>query len=231
MHRPLRLSVALVFTLLFAACGDSDESDTLPTTSAVVTSTSAPSSTTTGTPTSSMPPSSAPSSTAVTTTRATCSAAGLSTTVAAQDGLPAPVATMRADLARAAATCDWTALAALVDRNGAGVRHSFGAPGDPIAYWQGADAGGTPPPPMRALRVLLDLPYATQPLEAGAVQYVWPAAHVAVPPSQAQLQQIAATGLYPLTMLEEWVRQGNNYLGYRLAITATGNWTFFVAGD
>jgi hypothetical protein len=167
----------------------------------------------------------------VTTTRATCSAAGLSTNGAAPDGLPAPVATMRADLARAAATCDWSALAALVDRNGAGVRHSFGAPGDPIAYWQGADTGGTPPRPMRALRVLLDLPYATQPLTGGAVQYVWPAAHVAVPPSAAQLQQLASTGLYPLSMLEEWVRQGNNYLGYRLAITATGDWTFFVAGD
>jgi hypothetical protein len=138
---------------------------------------------------------------------------------------------MRADLARASATCDWSALAALVDRDGTGVRYSFGTPGDPIAFWQRGETSGSTPPPLRALRQLLDLSYATQPLAAGAVQYVWPAAHATVPPTDAQLQEIAAAGLYPLAQLQEWVRNDSNYLGYRLAITASGDWTFFLAGD
>jgi hypothetical protein len=138
---------------------------------------------------------------------------------------------MRADLARAAATCDWTALAALVDRNGAGVKFSFGNPGDAIAYWRRLETSGEQPGPMRALRTLLGLPFASQDLSPTTLQYVWPAAQVATPPSAAQLQAIADAGLYPLATLQEWVRSGNNYLGYRLAITASGDWTFLLAGD
>jgi hypothetical protein len=137
---------------------------------------------------------------------------------------------MRNDLARAAATCDWQSLAALVDRNGPGVRYSFGAPGDAIAFWRGLETSGQVSGPLRALRLLLGLSYATQEIPNG-IQYVWPAAHAANPPSAGQLEEIANTGLYPLTTLQQWVRVGNNYLGYRVAITGTGDWTFLIAGD
>jgi len=208
------------FAMLGAiSCGDAGDGSTAATTTAATT-TSAPATTTV--PTTTVSP---------TTTTAPCSATGLSPIVDAQSGLPVVVATMRADLARAAATCDWTALAALADRNGAGVRFSFGGPGDPIAYWRRIEMSGERPAPMRALRALLGLPFATQDLSPTSVQYLWPAAHVANPPSAAQLQGIADTGLYPLATLQEWVRTGNNYLGYRLAVTASGDWTFFLAGD
>jgi hypothetical protein len=137
---------------------------------------------------------------------------------------------MRTDLARAAATCDWKALTTLVDRNGSGLRYSFGAPGDPIAYWRGLESSRQGSGPLRALRLLFGLSYGTQQLTNGQ-QYVWPAAHAADPPSAGQLEEIANTGLYPLAMLQEWVRAGNNYLGYRVAITGTGDWTFLIAGD
>jgi hypothetical protein len=137
---------------------------------------------------------------------------------------------MRVDLARAVAACDWSTIGLLIDRDGAGVRFSFGDPGDPIAAWQRAERSGQQPPPLLAIRRLLDLPFAAQPLPS-TTQYVWPAAQVADPPSAVQLRVIADAGLYPLSTLEEWVRNGNNYLGYRLAITTSGDWTFFVAGD
>ena len=215
--RNWRATLCALVMLGAVACGDSSDESTVPTTTA---------STTTIAPTTTVAATTAP-----TTTASPCSATGLSPTVDAQAGLPVAVATMRADLARAAATCDWTALAALADRNGAGVRFSFGEPGDPIAYWRRIDTTGERPAPMRALRTLLGLPFATQDLSPNSAQYVWPAAHVATPPSAAQLQAIADTGLYPLATLQDWVRTGNNYLGYRLAITATGDWTFFLAGD
>src|SRR5581483_11673906 len=60
---------------------------------------------------------------------APCSAAeaGLSPDVAPDASLPAAVDAMRRDLARAAATCDYGTLATLIDRDGKGVRFSFGA--------------------------------------------------------------------------------------------------------
>lgn len=137
---------------------------------------------------------------------------------------------MRSDLARAVASCDWPMIALLIDRDGAGVHFTFGDPVDPIAAWQRAERDGQQPAPLFAIRRLLDLPFAAQPLPP-TTQYVWPAAHVADPPGAAQLRDIADAGLYPKSTLEEWVRSGNNYLGYRLAITESGDWTFFVAGD
>ncbi len=217
MRRELQGLIA-VMTVVLLSCGDaSGKAEPQPTsgsTSTVATTT----------------PSTSQSTTVPSTTTPACSATGLSTGVNALPGLPAAVAMMRADLARAAATCDWHALTLLVDRNGPGVSYSFGAPGDPIAFWRGLESSGQPSGPLRALRLLLGLSFGTQELTSG-VQYVWPAAHAANPPSPAQLQEIADTGLYRLAVLQEWVRTGNNYLGYRLAITGTGDWTFLIAGD
>ncbi|MEO8692219.1 MAG: hypothetical protein ABI658_01815 [Acidimicrobiales bacterium] len=136
--------------------------------------------------------------------------------------------TVTADCSAAGLSPD---LAALADRNGSGVHYSFGTTGDAIAYWRHLETTSERPAPLRAIRLLLGLPFATQQLSATAVQYVWPTAQVANPPSPPQLREIADTGLYPLATLEQWVRTGNNYLGYRLAITTDGDWTFFVSGD
>ena len=213
------LAVACAFALV--SCGDSETTS----------STTTPATTATSPSTAPVTTATSPSTAPVTTGAAgSCSAARETPAVAAQPGLPPAVAAMRADLARAVAACDWATIGGLVDRDGAGVHFTFGGPGDPIAAWQRAERSGQQPAPLLAIRRLLDLPFASQPLPA-TTQYVWPAAHVAVPPSTAQLRAIADAGLYPMATLEEWVRSGHNYLGYRLAITASGDWTFFVAGD
>ena len=166
-----------------------------------------------------------------TTAAAGCSAAGLDPDVRDDPALPAEVAAMRADLARAAATCDYDALAELADRGGRAVRFSWGDDRDPVAFWQAAEETGARPAPLRTLRLLLDLPAAETDDGSGHVQYVWPAAFATEHPTSAQLAEVAGTGLYDLEALERWVDEGVNYLGYRILVTASGDWTAFVAGD
>jgi hypothetical protein len=202
----LRILVCLVVVTTIAACGDSSEDAATTTTTAVPTSTS---------------------STAV---PATCSASSLDADVSTDATLPAPVATMRADIARAAVACDYEELAALADRDGEAVRFTFGAETDPVAFWRDAEGSADRVLPLRALRVLLDLePAATK--GGGFTTYVWPAAFASEHPTDAQLSEIASTGLYDMATLRGWVASGTNYLGYRLMITDRGDWTLFVTGD
>jgi hypothetical protein len=172
-------------------------------------------------------------STVSTEAKASCSASNLSPTVPVDDTLPAVVATMRADMARAAVACDYDALRVLVDRNGTGVKFSFGAATDPIAAWRDAesstDSGDVKP--LRALRLLLGLHAGKMDLGQGHVQYAWPVAHTVERPTDAQLQEVADTGLYDMATLKRTTASGTGYLGYRVLITAEGDWSAFVAGD
>lgn len=199
--------VALTAVVALGACGDDDDngSDATATTADATTSTAA---------------------------GPTCSASDLSPTVPGDGTLPEAVAKMRADIARAAVACDYDALAALADRDGEGVSYSFGADDDPIAAWKDAEADAdVDPKPLRALRLLLGLRAGKQELDATHTQYAWPVAHTVERPTDAQLQEIADTGLYDMAMLREMISGGSGYLGYRILITADGDWSAFIAGD
>ena len=202
-RRPVVLAVLL---MVAAACGEGDDDD--------------PSRSTTST-----------AGAATTTAPVTCSAAGLSPDLSTDATLPAPVATMRADLARAAVACDYDALAALVDRDGTSVRYSFGEGDDPVGAWRDAEQSGDEPAPLLALRLLLALPHGVGENEGAPTLYQWPAAFATEHPTDAQLREIAETGLYDLETLEQWVAAGTNYFGYRVLISETGDWQAFVAGD
>lgn len=147
----------------------------------------------------------------------------------ADPSLPAVVDQMRRDIGAAAATCDYPTLRELIDANGDGVRYTFGAPGDPIAAWREAEQTASVAP-MRALRLLLDLP-AGRSMGPDGVTYVWPAAFAVDHPTEDELREVAATGLYSMEQLQGWVDSGTNYLGYRIFITEDGDWTLFVDGD
>ena len=206
------IAIAAIALLAIAGCGRDDSTSTTGTTA------SGSSTTTSSTETTGVP-------------AATCSASNLPAGVRSDDALPAPVAAMRADLARAAATCDYARLATLADRGGRSVRFSWGDETDPIAFWRAAEADGEKPAPLRALRLLLDLPATATDAGNGTTQYVWPPAFASEHPADAQLQQIVDTGLYDLATLRRWVDGGSNYLGYRVIGTATGDLTAFVSGD
>ena len=49
--------------------------------------------------------------------------------------------------------------------------------------------------------------------------------------ASARRQAIVDAGLYTQEQVDEMKAGGTGYLGYRTAITADGDWQFFVAGD
>jgi len=153
-----------------------------------------------------------------------CSAAGMPMP-AEQEGLPAPVADARRAIAAAAIACDYGALEALASPD---IVTSFGGGGfENIPMWE---EEGTYPA-LALLVELFDTPYAFEDYEDLPRHYYWPSAFVydsweEIPPAdmdalltvytQEELDQTAEFGAYAL---------------WRIGITETGEWRFFVAGD
>ena len=186
-------------------------SGSTPTTTPAVASTTVAEPGTTGVPATTVP-------------SADCSAAGLPVP-AEQEGLPALVADARRAMAAAAIACDFEALEALASPE---FVSSFGGGGfEMIPTWE---EEGTYP----ALALLVELfetPYAFEDYEDLPRHYYWPSAFVydsweEIPAAdmealltvytQEELDQTAAFGAYAL---------------WRIGITETGEWRFFVAGD
>ena len=70
------------------------------------------------------------------------------------------------------------------------------------------------------------MPYTRN--ESGS--YAWPTAYQESP-SDADWQALVDAGLYTQEQIDSDEAGGTGYLGYRTAITADGDWQFFVAGD
>lgn len=153
-----------------------------------------------------------------------CSAAALPTEPSRQD-LPVPVAEMRRSILAAATACDFERLADLA-RTGS-FTHSFGADGDPAAFWRRAEEDGEP---LAALVHFLNQPFASRPA-GDVVQYLWPRAYVYE--SWAAVPAEARDELRPIYGTEDFKRfeRFGSYSGYRVGITAEGDWVFFVSGD
>jgi hypothetical protein len=197
----------------------SSPEDSGPASGSTPTTTPGPASTTVPEPVTTDPP-----VTTVPSAVADCSAAGLPMP-AEQEGLPTPVAEARRAIAAAAIACDFEALEALAS---ADFVTSFGGGGfEMIPMWE---EDGTYPA-LALLVGLFDTPYAFQDYEDLPRHYYWPSAFVydsweEIPPAdmealltvytQEQLDQSAAFGSYAL---------------WRIGITETGEWRFFVAGD
>jgi hypothetical protein len=152
-----------------------------------------------------------------------CSAAG-ATPPLPQQGLPAPVAALRDQIGAAAARCDIVALESLA---GPDLVTSFGG-GGPERF---AEAESSGEPLLDILVGILDTPYARQALDDGSEMYVWPSAFAyqtwqEIPPADLE----ALLGVYTQSELDELSGFGS-YAGWRVGITANGDWQFFVAGD
>jgi hypothetical protein len=152
-------------------------------------------------------------------TEARCSAAGLSADLPEQPGLPAPVAETRRAIAEAAAACDYEVLEALALSDGA-FTYSFGEGEGPAAFWR--DAEGRGEEPLALLVRLLDLPHVRE-----GRFYTWPSAAGA----GATDEDWESLGtVFTEEEIAQWRRFGA-YIGYRVGITAGGDWAFYVAGD
>ena len=154
-------------------------------------------------------------------TTASCSAAGLSANLPAQK-LPAKVAAVRSRIAKAAVACDYAALQRIAYAKDS-FSFSFGNEKSPTAYWKQQEARGDRP--LARLVKILGLPVTHN--EAGA--FAWPSAYTTHPTAK-DWNALVRAGVYTRAAVTR-MRPGGVYYGYRTAITKTGDWQFFVAGD
>ncbi|MCP9486056.1 MAG: hypothetical protein MSC30_09350 [Gaiellaceae bacterium MAG52_C11] len=158
----------------------------------------------------------------------TCSTSTIRATLPEQD-VPEPVAELRRAIWGAAIACDYEELERLALERGEGFTFSYGGAGSAADFWRSVEEAGTEDPlPMLALATILAMPFTRN--ESGS--YAWPAAYEESPTDEAW-QDLADSGLYSQAEVDA-MRSGagaGGYLGYRTAITADGDWQFFVAGD
>ena len=202
----MRLVAVLVATLTFvlAGCGSEEEA------AAPVTVTE----TATETETVTQPPAEP---------RADCSTSTLRLTHPEQH-LPAAVAEVRQRIFDAAVACDYDTLEQIALERGEGFTFSYGGGDSAAAHWRELEESGAEEP-MRVLATILTLPFTRN--ESGS--YAWPTAYDESP-TEADWQALVDAGLYTQEQIEQ-MKAGGMYLGYRTAVTADGDWQFFVAGD
>jgi len=159
-----------------------------------------------------------------------CSTEGWEAELAPQPGLPEPVAATRLALFEAAMMCDFAGIAAVSDAADLPVQTFHGGTG-PEYIWQSEDGGI---PLMRTLVEHLNLPYSSSTNELGEA-YVWPSAmgNLTSPygdglPAE---EYEALLEIYSVEDLEEMFEGIGGFAGYRIVITADGEWLFFIAGD
>jgi hypothetical protein len=191
-------------SLALAGCGSNDETAApQPTTVTVTETTTAP---------------------AETEPAVECSTSGLRLTLPEQQ-LPAAVADVRERIFDAAVACDYDELERIALEKGEGFTFSYGASTDASEYWRQLEESSTEPKPMRTLATILTMPYTRN--ESGS--YAWPTAYSENPTDEAW-QALVDAGLYTQEQIDQ-MKAAGMYLGYRTAITADGDWQFFVAGD
>ncbi|MGH9030562.1 MAG: hypothetical protein ACRDZV_00410 [Acidimicrobiia bacterium] len=166
-----------------------------------------------------------------------CSAADVSADPDEQADLPDPVAVMRQQIINAATACNYDELEELALQGDSRFTYSFGEDGDPAEYWRiaeerhtcgelGAEEHGV----LEILAGLLNRPYGVT--DGGdETIYVWPSASTYGSWSEVPAEdQKALKPLYDEEDFEHF-EELFAYIGYRVGITAAGDWIFFVAGD
>jgi len=210
----MRILLALVLVLVLAACGSESEDAAAPAPETVTV-------TQTQTETVEADEPDEPDEPVV-----VCSTAGLRLNLSDQD-LPEPVEDVRRRAFEASVACDYDTLEEIALEQGEGFTFSYGAgPGDSAAaHWRELEESGAEEP-MRVLATILTLPYTRN--ESGS--YAWPTAYSEAPTEEAW-QALVDAGLHSQEEIDSMREGGTGYLGYRTAITAEGDWQFFVAGD
>lgn len=156
---------------------------------------------------------------------AACSASGLEP-LAPDNDLPPNVESTRQAIGAAAIACDWAALEDLIS-DPSTFSYSFGLGGDPIGDWQSEEAAGSEP--MRFLVETLRLPWAMDG-DPGSAVYIWPDVFVLPWDDVVESQRDALRPIYTDDDFAVFSDIGG-FVGYRLAITDTGEWIYFIAGD
>ena len=154
--------------------------------------------------------------------QAACSATRLSTKLVAQK-LPAAVASTRRRIAAAAVACDFEKLERIGREQGS-FSFTFGGERSAAAYWRAQERRGERP--LAILVKILSLPATRN--EVGA--FAWPSAYT-THPKPADWDALVRAGLVTRAQATKAQRTDNVYYGHRTAITRSGDWQFFIAGD
>lgn len=155
-----------------------------------------------------------------------CSAAGMSAELTHQD-LPAPVADMRTRIANAAIRCDYSLLGQLALEGEDSFTYSYGEDGRPGVYWRKLERSGEHVAAM--LVDVLEAPFCEEEVSSGGLYYFWPSASC-TDATDEDYDALVTEGLYTRAEIREFKRFGS-YVGYRAAISSTGDWIVYVAGD
>jgi hypothetical protein len=154
---------------------------------------------------------------------ATCSTSTVRTALPEQE-LPAAVASVRQRIFDAAVACDYEGLQEIALEQGEGFTFSYGAESSAADFWGGLEESGEPA--MLDLVRILSIPHTRN--ETGS--YAWPSAYDETPTDE-DWKALVDAGLYTRVEVDEMKAQNTGYLGWRTAITAEGDWQFFVRGD
>ena len=156
---------------------------------------------------------------------APCSGSDIAPSALALSSIPQPVAETLGEIVDAARQCDFDRLEQVAGDN---FTASYGG-SEPSELWTQQEENGDKP--MYWLLSILDLPGGTIDTDNGPM-YVWPAAyaHQGSWETTPQQDMDALLSLYTQDDLQGFANFGG-YYGYRVGITASGDWLFFVAGD
>jgi hypothetical protein len=152
----------------------------------------------------------------------TCTAARISGVLPTQK-LPAAVASTRERIFLAATACDFEKLERIGKEKGS-FHFSFGNDKSAASFWRAQERRGAEP--LATLVKILKLPVTRN--EVGG--YAWPSAYTAHP-RPADWDALVRAGLVTRAQATKAQKSGNVYYGYRTAITRSGDWQFFIAGD
>lgn len=217
----------VTLVLAVAACGESGSSGPEGTATSTTSPQRPPTTLVPGTTGSTLPPSTTtlpPTDTTAVIVEPGCSATAEDMPAGAD--LPEAVAETRAAILEAALTCDFDRLAAVATED---FTYSFGGGNDPAGYWRDAEREGDDV--LAILVRVLGMSHGSLETELPSGEetrlYYWPGAFGA-DPTEEQWKEVGT--LYSAAEIEA-MKDFGGYVGYRVGITSTGEWLFFVAGD
>jgi hypothetical protein len=145
--------------------------------------------------------------------------------------LPEPVARMRQLIIEAAETGDIEALRPLLGLRSTQTQLAIsGTDGDPVDYLRSTSGDGEGQETLAIILDLFNTGFVARQYEDEDTVYVWPYFFYAdiatlTPVQRVELFRVVTAGDY-----QDMLAYGG-YNFYRIGITASGEWTFFVAGD
>jgi hypothetical protein len=142
-------------------------------------------------------------------------------------GMPEEVNEIRREIISATWKCDYERLEELALRPGDTFEYAtYGNPPPPAEVWRELEEGGEPIGMVTKYmaRLLETTPMQVNESGVGAT-FIWPSAAISDTPSDVEWDELE--NVYEKSMVDEMRRNGE-YLGYRLEIDETGDWTVFM---